>query len=259
MSDSRPCEDFRQGLGALFTCSEHGDYQRIRTPYLYPDGDNIDVFCKVEGDVVRVSDLAETTGWLRMQSASSRRTPRQTQMIKDTCVTHGVEFYRGILQAWCQADGDLAQVVTRVAQAAFRVSDLWFTFQTQAVQHIADEVADFLVKREYGFDRDTKLAGNSGHDWTIDFHVQTERRSSLVQVLSTVNRTGANRACEHALAAWYDLNHLVEGPESLTFVSLFDDTPGIWTDENYKLVEPLSTVSRWSRPDEFTAVLSETA
>ena len=39
-------------------------------------------------------------------------------------------------------------VVTRVAQAALRVSDLWFTFRAQAVQSITDEVADFLEDRE---------------------------------------------------------------------------------------------------------------
>lgn len=63
--------DLQQGFGVMFTCSEHGDYRRIRTPYLYPDGDNIDLFCKVEGGAMKVSDLAETTGWLRMQSTAA--------------------------------------------------------------------------------------------------------------------------------------------------------------------------------------------
>lgn len=38
---------------------------------------------------------------------------------------------------------------------------------------------------------------------------------------------------------------------------LFDDTADVWVDEGFRLVEPLSTVSCWSRPDEFAAVLSE--
>ena len=243
----------------MFTCSEQGDYQRIRTPYLYPDGDNIDVYCKVEGDEVRVTDLAETTGWLRMQSASLRRAPRQQQLIEDACVTHGIEFYRGMLQARCQAGDELAQVVTQVAQAALRVSDLWFTFRTQAVQAITDDVADFLAERDFGFDRGQNLPGRSGRGWTIDFRVRTEKRNSLVQVLSTGNRAAAHRVCEHVLASWFDLNHLVAGQQALKFVSLFDDTADVWTDENYKLVEPLSVVSRWSHPDQFAAVLREAA
>ena len=101
--------------------------------------------------------------------------------------------------------------------------------------------------------------GRSGRGWTLDFHVRTERRSSLVQVLSTGNRAAAHRVSEHVLAAWHDLNHLVAGPEALTFVSLFDDTADVWREEDFRLVEPLSAVSRWSRPDEFAAVLSEAA
>ena len=259
MDASRMCQDLQQKMGALFICSEQGDYQRIRTPYLYPDGDIIDLFCKVDGDVVTVSDMAETTGWLRMQSASLRRSPKQRRLIEDACVTHGIEFYCGMLQARCRRSDELAQVVTRVAQAALRVSDLWFTFRTQAVESITDEVADFLTEREFRFDRARRLAGRSGLGWTVDFHVRTELRSSLVQVLSTSNRAAARRVSEHVLAAWHDLNHLAAGPEALTFVSLFDDTADVWAAEDFRLVEPLSTVSCWSRPDEFAAALSEVA
>lgn len=145
-------------------------------------GDNIDIFCKVVDDTVTVSDLAETTGWLRMQSAALRRSLKQTRLIGDTCVTHGIEFYRGMLQARCRPGDELAPVITRVAQAALRVSDLWFTFRTQAIQSITDEVASFLTEREIRFDRAERLAGRSGRGWTIDFHVRTDLRSSLVQV-----------------------------------------------------------------------------
>ena len=127
MDVSRLCEDLQTGIGPLFTCSEQGEYLRVRTPYRYPDGDYIDLFGNVEGDVLTVSDLAETTEWLRMQSATQRRSSRQTLLIEDVCVTHGIEFHRGMLQARCHAVEELAQVVTRVAQAALRVSDLRFT------------------------------------------------------------------------------------------------------------------------------------
>ena len=206
-----------------------------------------------------VSDLAETTGWLRMQSVALRRSPKQTRLIEDTCVTHGIEFYKGMLQARCRPGDDLAGVVTRVAQAALRVSDLWFTYRTQAVQSITSDVADYLTEREFKFEPGEKLAGRSGHGWVIDFHVRAEQRSFLVLVLTTGNRAAARRVSEHVVAAWHDLNHLVAGPEALTFVSLFDDTSDVWADEDFKMVEPLSIIRRWSRPDEFAAVLNKAA
>ena len=259
MPDSRACHKLQEELGRLFACADQAEYWRIQTPYLYPDGDNIDLFCKAKGDVVKVTDLAETTGWLRMQSASPRRSLRQTRLIEDTCVTHGVEFNRGMLEARCGPGDDLAQVVTRVAQAALRVSDLWFTLRTRAVQGIVDEVAEFMADRKFRFDRGKQLVGRSGRNRTIDFHVRTELRTSFVQVLTTGNRAAAQSVCNRVLSTWFDLNHLAKGPKAVEFVSLFDDTAEVWGKEDYSLVEPISTVSRWSRPDEFAAVLSPAA
>ncbi len=259
MNNSDICKVIQSEVGEMFACTEHGDYQRIRTPYLYPDGDNIDLFCKTEGDGVTVTDLAETTGWLRMQSVASRRSPKQNRLIDDICGTHGVEFYRGMLQARCRPGDELAATVTRVAQAALRVSDLWFTFRTRAVESVTDEVADYLTGRELEYERSKKLIGRSTRSWTVDFHVRARGRSSLVYVLSTGNRSAAHGVTDHAVAAWYDLHHLTAGPESLHFVSLFDDTADVWAEADFRRVEPLSTVTRWSRPDEFASVLTEAA
>jgi hypothetical protein len=253
------CAELDRGLGELFACAPQGDYCRIRTPYLYPDGDNIDLFCKADGDVTTVSDLGETNRWLRTQTLSPRRCPKQNALISDICQTHGVEFYKGMLLARCRPGDSLAAVALRVAQAALRVSDLWFTFRTRAVESVTDEVADVLTERALSFERGEKLAGRSGRTWTVDFHIRAPARSSLVYVMSTGSRSAARSVAEHVLAAWYDLNHLAAGPEALRFVSLFDDTTDVWTVEDFRLVELLSTVARWSEPDRFIEVLAETA
>lgn len=73
---SSPCEVLKARLGELFTCSPMDGYTRIRTPFLYPDGDVIDVFFRGGEDVATVSDLGETLRWLKMQSLSPRRSQR---------------------------------------------------------------------------------------------------------------------------------------------------------------------------------------
>lgn len=259
MNATNPCAELERGLGELFVCTPHAEFQRIRTPYLYPDGDHIDLFCKSSDGVVTVSDLGETNRWLRTQTLSPRRSPKQSALIADIALTHGVEFFKGMLQARCRPGDSIAATVTRVAQAALRVSDIWFTFRTRAVESVADEVADFLVERQFAFERAEKLAGRSGRAWVVDFHVRTPERSSLVYVLSTGSRSTARGVAEHVLAAWYDLNHLAAGPEALGFVSLFDDTADVWTPEDFKLVEPLSAVVRWSEPDRLIEQLREAA
>ena len=124
MTDMDVRRAVREEMGALFQFSEHGEYLRIRTPFLYPDGDCIDLFCKCEGGGAIVSDLAETTSWIGVRSWAERRSPEQNRLIEEACETHGVEFERGMLQARQRPGESLATVVTRVAQAALRVSDL---------------------------------------------------------------------------------------------------------------------------------------
>lgn len=256
MTAQSVCNELREGLSALFVCSEQGPYLRIRTPYLYPDGDVIDLFCRPERDVLTISDLGETTRWLRMQTLSPKRSAKQLALIEDVCLTHGVEFYKGMLLVRCREDEPLAPVVVRLAQAALRISDLWFTFRTRSVESITDEVADFLAERHLPFERGQKLAGRSGRTWTVDFHVRAPARSSLVYVLSTGSRSAAHTVAEHVLAGWYDLNHLAVGPEALRFISLFDDTVDVWSPEDFRLLEALSTIARWSQPDSFAEALS---
>lgn len=251
------CADIKTGLGELFSCADQGEFCRIRTPYLYPDGDNIDLFCKTEDGVITISDLGETARWLRMQTLSPRRSPKQSALLSDACQTHGVEFFRGALLARCRSEDSLAAVVSRVAQAALRVSDLWFTFRARSIESVTEEVAELLSERKFDFARSEKLSGRSGRAWIPDFHVRAPVRSSLVFVLSTGSRAAARPVAEHVLAAWHDLNYLAVGPEALRFVSLFDDTADVWREEDFKLLESLSSIARWSEPDRFADMLEE--
>lgn len=248
------CGEISAQLGELFSCTERPPYTRIRTPFLYPDGDVVDVFAKPGDGTVTFTDLGESLRWLRMQTPSAKRSPRQRQLIEDVCLTHGVELFKGMLQVRAKSRQELAASVTKVAQAAVRVSDIWFTLRTRSVQSVTDEVDDFLTERAISHDRWVKLPGRSGRSWNVDFQTRTDARSSLVYVLSTGSRSAAKSVAERVVAAWHDLSHM-HAQQSIQFVSLVDDTSDVWALEDLRLVESLSEVARWSRPDEFLDLL----
>ena len=259
MNPQTTCERLSQSLSRLFVCSTVGDYERIRTPYLYPDGDNIDLFCRTTVDTISISDLGETTRWLRMQTSSPRRSPRQNHLIEDICLTHGAEFFKGTIVARCRADDDFAAVVTRIAQAALRISDLWFTFRTSGMETAPEEVADLLTEKQLSFARNERLAGRSGRSWIIDFHVRTTNQSSLVSVLATGSRSASRPIVDRVVSQWYDLSHLAAGPEALRFISLFDDTADVWREDDFGLLSNLSTISRLSTLDQLLLDLGAAA
>jgi hypothetical protein len=252
-----PCDYIAESMGELFDCSPVGDYTRIRTPYLYPDGDVIDLFLSpVDNGPSTLTDLGETLGWLRTQTVSERKTDRQRRLIEDVCLTHGVELYRGMLMVRVKDYGEMSEAISKLSQAALRVSDLWFTFRSQVTASINDEVEDFLSEMEISFERGERLIGRSGRTWRVDFHTRTAERSTLVNVLSTGSRPSARRMAEHTLATWHDLSNLRIGPEGLRFISLFDDELDVWAPEDFGLVEGVSEVAYWSRKDEFAELLT---
>lgn len=251
-----PCDYITENMGELFDCSPVGDYTRIRTPYLYPDGDVIDLFLNpVDNGSSTLTDLGETLGWLRTQTVSERKTDRQRRLIEDVCLTHGVELYRGMLMVRVKDFDEMSEAISRLSQAALRVSDLWFTFRNQAVASINDEVEEFLIAQEIRFERGERLVGRSGRTWRVDFHTRTSERSTLVNVLSTGSRPSARRLAERTLATWHDLSNLQIGPESLRFISLFDDELDVWAPEDFGLVEDVSEVAYWSHKDEFVELI----
>lgn len=238
-------------LGEMFVASPHGTGFRVRTPYWYPDGDVIDVFVRVENGTLTVTDLGEALGWLRLQSLSDRRSPKQERLIQDIRLTLGFELFKGQILLRCGSLAELPAAIHRVGQAALRIADLWFTTRTRTVESMTDEVADLLSEREIPFERSVHLAGRSGREWTVDFQTRTTKQSALVFVLATGSRAAARQLTEHVVAGWHDLSHLRVAPPGTRFISLIDDTSDVWSDADFRLVESISDLERWSQSSEF--------
>lgn len=250
------------GLGAMFRVSRHGDLVRIRTPFWYPDGGVIDVFARVRegaGELITLTDLGEATGWLRTQMLGTKRSPKQQRLVQDVCSTLGVELFKGQLMLRCPDAASFPQALMRLGQAVVRVADLWFTTRTRSVESVADEVDDFLGERGIARERSVKLAGRSGRDWMVDFQTRTSQNSALVYVLASGSRAAARRVSEHVVAAWHDLNPIRTGLQPVRFVSLFDDSGDVWGDDDFRLLESVSEVCRWSEPAEFERVVRDAA
>ena len=123
------CRHIEKQMGGLFSCSEINEFIRIRTPFMFPDGDIIDLFFKDQGGISTLTDLGETVRWLKTQFPSPRRSSKQKKLISDICLTHGIEFFKGQLMLRVSDVEKMATSMTRLAQACIRVSDLWFTLR----------------------------------------------------------------------------------------------------------------------------------
>lgn len=238
-------------IGELFTCSPLDQYIRIRTPFLYPDNDLIDLYYREVDEDVILTDLGETLGWFKMQTVALEIAPELLQLINDICLDHGIEFSRGMLLLRLKQSDDLAEGIMRLSQATLKVLDIGSAFKDNVGESAVDEVEDLLQERQISFERNPEFIGKSGRVWRPDFRIRHPRHNSLIYILSTGSRSRAQEEADRTLAAWHDLSNWKAGPEALRFISLFDDTLDVWTEEDFRLVEDVSEVTYLSRPDEF--------
>lgn len=251
MTRSTPCQIIAETVGQLYACTEVNGFVRIRTPYLYPDGDVIDLFLKESSQTL--TDLGETLRWLDMQSFGKDLSKKQKSLLEDIQLTYGIELHREMLLVRVQ--DNLADALTRLAEAVMAVSNLWFLNRTRLISGLNDEIAELLDEHQIDYEREVKLLGRSNQAWEIDFRTQHQQRSTLIEVLSTGSRSAAKNKVNAAVAAWLDLSHYLLGQEPLKFISLFDDSVDIWTDGHMSQLAEFSEICYISQPEELLAHL----
>lgn len=256
MNVSELCAQIAATLPPLFECSP-APYEgvRVQTPLMYPDGGIVDVFILEWQDEYILTDFGEALGWLRLQSASDSLSGRQSKFVDDVCRTLGIRLARGQLTLRIGKNDALGEAVLRLAQAVVRVSDIRFTFQRQRLQTTAKEVENWLRERRIDFQRSVRRQGMSRKNWLVNFETRSDNRTSMVLLLSARDRSNVSSITEHVTAAFMDLSHLKETQSDTLFVSLFDDSRDIWRQEDFNLVEQVSTIARWSQPDDFEYIL----
>ncbi len=246
----------RSNISALYQCSPAPhEGVRIRTPFLYPDGGIVDVFVVEDADGYTVTDFGDALGWLRNQTIRDKLSPRQRRLLNDISLTLGVGLQRGQLRHRCIELDDLASSVQMVGQAAVRVADLWFTFQTRTLETVADEVDDWLREREICFEKGFKSRGRSGRQRTVDYKISTPSQISLVFLLSTGSKAATRRLTERVFTGCADLKNAESVASSHEFVSLFDDSVDVWQPYDFRLLENVSHIARWSNREELEDIL----
>lgn len=115
----------RDGIAGLYASGDGPNGSiTIETPFVFPNGDLLDLAVEQTPDGFVVSDLGETWGWLFRTSGIDDLTPDCRKRIREIENGTGVRFQRGTLRYRCNSGADLASGVHLVAQAAMQMAEL---------------------------------------------------------------------------------------------------------------------------------------
>ena len=115
------CSSLRSQMGNLFECEPAGERVQISTPFLMPDGHQVNLYWRETYRGQVVSDLGDTYGWLFINGAYDELTPDQDSAYDAACVAYDVERF-GVALLARVTEGELADAVIRLGQAITMVS-----------------------------------------------------------------------------------------------------------------------------------------
>ncbi len=119
-------EQLEEQLHSLFKCTPCQHLTRIRTPFLLPDGDVLDLFAVEEkAGTLLLTDEGETLRWLRGQWIEKMLPAAIRDQVSNICQMHTIELWQGQLRVITE-EAQIAGQLMQLAQASMRVADLWF-------------------------------------------------------------------------------------------------------------------------------------
>lgn len=257
-----PCQELSQNIGTLFTCSEFKDFIKITTPFVYPDGDVIDIFYRKVNQGFILTDLGETIRWIESQSVYGMRNDKQKELIETIRLTHNLEVKRDMFITRVDSGEDsikLAASVLELGQALVRLSDLWILQTGRKTRTVLDSVEDFIKKNNIvNYQREKVFTGRTtGIDWRPHFYTTVDGNNVLTHVLSTSDKSNAKAIMCKVNTQWQDLESF-KTESNYRFISLIvdpDERTKIWTEGNKKILSKSSEVINWSNKNNFKKAL----
>ena len=240
------CDDAIRQLTSYFSSDieclgDDSGYEIIRTPFLYPDRDHVELFMRETNDgQLLVSDLGQTVMKISEYGFILRNSPRRRAMVFQITSSLGVRFENGsllITTPLAQAGHSIWQIIMAIQ----RLADLVFTVGSYVRATFGDQFENFVAAIGIAYRRGVQIDLSNSYRFIADF---TVNGGKIVQLLSA-NSIGYAR--ERVNKVYVDFSEMNIASDTREKVAVVVDSQPIWSQE---LLLPLghqtSHVLYWS-------------
>lgn len=230
----------------FFSCDTDGKYAHVRTPFMYPDGDLIDVWVAQHpnGDLY-ATDMGECFRYLDTYLFNVFASRKRESLLEDIVNSLGVINSNGKLIANCQTLKDVPPAIFAVAQAIIRICDLLFTTRQRTPGNFRDDVKDFLFEERILYKEDYVVTGKSSQEYEVDLAIPIPHKLILTEALSASTPSRANTLTSEAVRMWVDIGVTTE----FSFMAILDDSNDLWQEAWINLMAEWADVVYWSQRD----------
>jgi len=219
---------------------------RLATPFQYPNGSQIDLFLKANGNGngsgdVLLSDKGQTMAYLLDLHVKPWTSQKRKQTLADICSTLGVEQDGGafFIRLKQEKIKEVPDAMLRLAQTCIRVADIAYTQRLRAPATLTEDFEEFIVGLDRPYKPGVKIPGQFGTEVEFNFLVEGQRMRSLVQILSTANQSAAHILSVDAFARWSDIAPVRHQYQCL---SVYDTSNDVFREDDLKRLQVVSDI-----------------
>ena len=241
-------ENLHDSLPVIFRCESINEHRcRILTPYLFPNGDYVELFVEETPVGLYLTDLGEVLGYLSDHGISFRQSPKRQKTLNDILLTHGIEHFKGELRVRLDTTANSAAwLVARLGQASVQAANLIYSLRLSSLATFREEVEELWNEIHVPYEANYRVIGGSGENHRVDFYLP-QQRPLLVTTLSSSTAGYARILISDVVRVWHDIRR-VDG--RFHYLSLFDDSADVWRAEWIEQVAQFSDVVNWSNRDQ---------
>lgn len=245
-----------EGIAGLYDCEDGPNGSiTILTPFIFPNGDLLDLSVEqISGGFV-VSDLGETCGWLFRTSGIDNLTAARREKVREIENGTGAQFWQGNLRYQCESSGDIALGVHSVAQAALQMAELRHSTKAAPRPRNRDRLDEWFETKSLKVARGVRVLGRSRRRWTIDYRTTLDGHDSFAMWLDRPDHPSALAAQYRTYTTYADIMRSTNGVASVPRISILDGADSQWPAEDRALLEDVSSVVCWSDQDQLLALL----
>lgn len=245
-------QQLMQYLSQAVLCGPNeANYEVVRTPFFYPDRDNIELYLRELNDgQVLLSDLGQTIIKLSQYGFTPHSSPRRRAMIFQIVSSLNVRYENGSIQAISRPE-TIGSRVWDLLLAIQRLSDLVFTVPGYTKATFPDEFESYIIERTIQYQRGIQIALNTGYKFNADFIIQGNK---VVQLLSAGS---SGYARERANRVYVDFSEMKIAADVRPRLAVVDDTQHVWDNILDPLTHQADGILYWTRKADLGRALVE--
>lgn len=229
---------------------------RLSTPFMYPNGEHIDVFLEETNRLYggyRLSDYGRTAHYLRNAYSAIEGSPKKRQILQDILTQAGVDLRNGDLSVEILASeiNQIAAAMLRLTQACVRICEFSVHQRQRAMNPFREGIVSLLRERHFDFAPDVKVLGRFNNSVKIDFAVYTPTQSSFVLLLAPLNEQASHTASNEVFRKWYDLKE-----SNIARLTVYNSASPVRDEDLKRLSEESRLVSFPHETEKLVLVLS---